>query len=350
MGQEIGPLRRWWTKTTRYEFWPFDLFYFPVKIYYAFLALKSRSFFFFTASNPSIDFGGMLGERKSDIFELIPAQYLPKTKLFSPGVSAEEVERFLQSARLDYPIIAKPNIGERGWMVRKLMNREELKLYLAEIKVEFLVQQWVDLPVELGVFYIKIPGSERGTVTSIVHKGFLSVVGDGSSSVRQLLKADVRAALQVDFEDPSIQPLLENVPLAGEEIEVEAIGNHCRGTTFLNANEWIDEGLNNAFNRIAGEIQEFYFGRFDLRCQSIQELKQCENFKILELNGAGSEPGHIYQPGYSIWQAYKDVCWHLRMLQKVSATNKLRGHEYWPFKKGWQKLKEIREYNSAKTS
>ncbi len=344
---EISPLKRWWTRITHFEFWPFDIFYFPVKLYYLYLALKSRSFFFFTASNPSIDFGGMLGEKKSEIFKLIPEKYKPKTQLFWPDQTEKHILDYCQRENISFPFVLKPDIGERGWMVRKINNEVGLQDYLQEIQVPFLLQEFISYPLELGVFYVEVPG-QPGRVTSIVRKGFLAVTGDGRKTVRQLLEKNVRAVLQVDFDDPLFQELFLTVPASGEQVTVEGIGNHCRGTTFYSGNEWIDDQLHDAFRKISAEIDGFHFGRYDLRCESIEHLKMGEKFKILELNGAGSEPGHIYDPGFSLWQAYKDVCWHLSMLQKTSALNKQSGVGYWSFKEGWKKIKEIKAYNRQK--
>ena len=144
MTKKVSRFAQWWTRFTNFEFWSFDVFYFPVKIYYAFLALRSRSLFFFTASNPSIEFGGMLGEKKSEIFDLIPDEFMPVTRLFAPDVSTEKVMNYLQQAKLSFPVIAKPDVGERGWMVSKLNSEEELSAYLNDIQVNFLIQEFVD--------------------------------------------------------------------------------------------------------------------------------------------------------------------------------------------------------------
>ncbi len=350
MSKKVSRFARWWTRFTNFEFWSFDVFYFPVKFYYLFLVIRSRSAFFFTASNPSIEFGGMLGEKKSEIFDLIPDEYMPITRLFPPDVSPQDVLSQIQESALSFPVIAKPDIGERGWMVSKLNSEEELENYLKEINVNFLIQEFIDLPVELGVFYIKIPGETNGKVTSIVKKGFLSVTGNGEDSVQELLEQNVRAMLQVDFNSPELRVKGKDIPSEGEEVLIESIGNHCRGTTFLNYNHWIDEELHAAFDHISEQITDFYFGRFDLRCASIETLRQAKDFKILELNGAGSEPGHVYHPGASIFAAYRDILWHLKMLRRVSAANHKRGHKYWKFSDGVKKFREISAYNKQKDS
>jgi len=333
---------------THYEYWPFDLLYFPVYFYYLFLAIKYRSFTYFTSSNPSIETGGFLGESKWEVFKLIPKKYLPTTLLFSPDVEIEDLEKSLRKSGIAYPFIAKPEIGERGWMVEKISNRQDLALYLSKIKVNFLIQELVVFPIELGVFYIRYPNSEQGRVTSIVKKGFLKVEGDGTSSVKALLEKNTRAILNFNFGSDFKKSLLKKVPAEGQKVIVESIGNHCRGTAFINANNEIDEKLNQTFDTIAKQIPGFYFGRFDLRCQSFEDLKNEKNFKIMELNGAGSEPGHIYDPDYSLLKAYRDIIWHFKVLAEISNLNKKQGISPWTLKQGLNKWKEIREYNRLK--
>lgn len=329
------------TRLTNWEYWPFSLLYFPVFFYFGWLAIRARSIFFFTASNPSIDFGGMFGEKKSEIFDIIPDKYIPATQLISKG----EVDAALKEAsQIGYPLIAKPNVGERGAWVSKISNEEELKKYINACPVDFLLQELVDFPVELGVFYVKYPG-QNGKVTSIVRKDFLSVRGDGNSTIKQLLESQPRAMLTADLSSDFLLNEGERVPEKNEEVLVEPIGNHCRGTMFLNDEHEIDESLNQAINQLADEIPDFYFGRFDIRCKSVNDLRQLKNFKILELNGAGSEPGHIYNPGFPLLRAYKDILWHLRVLADISILNHKKGIPYWSFKDGYRKWKDHKNHN-----
>ncbi len=347
MSAGISKFHRFWVKLTQWEYWSFDVLYFPVKIYFTWLALKNRSFFFFTSSNPTIDFGGMLGESKSKIYKLIPDQFLPKMLLITAG-DIPTAKSFAQE--IGYPIICKPDIGERGKLVEKIANEEALINYVEKCPVDFLIQELIDFPVELGVFYVRLPDQSQGKVTSIVQKDFLAVTGDGFSTVRQLLESSPRAKLQLDFTHPRFAHLMDLVPEKGTKQTVESIGNHCRGTTFLNMNGEIDAALNVAIDRLSQQIDGFYFGRFDLRCKSIDDLRALRNFKVLELNGAGAEPAHIYQPGFSIFKAYGVLFWHFAQLSNISAANRKRGIAHWSFKQGMQKLKEIKAYDQLLAS
>ncbi len=328
-------------KWKNWEYWPFSVLYFPVFFYYGWLALRARSFFFFTAANPKIEFGGMMGEKKSEIFEMIPEEFIPRTFLIQKG---NVLDARTKAGKIGYPVIAKPDIGERGAWVKKIPDQKSLDQYTQRCPVDFLIQECVTYPIELGVFFIKYP-RQSGQVTSIVKKDFLEVIGDGKQSILEFLRNNPRALLTVNFESEYLRFHGHDIPEKGEKVLIEPIGNHCRGTKFLNGASEIDQKLHDAFNKLADKIPEFYFGRFDLKCQSFDDLRQLKNFKILELNGAGAEPGHIYQPGYSLLTAYKDILWHLRVLADISIQNHKRGIAYWNFKSGYKKWRSHKRYN-----
>ena len=338
----MSPWRKWKTQWLHWEFWPFWLFYFPVYFYFLWLALRERSFFFFTATNPLIDFGGMLGEKKSEIFKTIPQKYYPKTILITKSKRAELAN---YGSEMGYPFIAKPDIGERGKGVEIINNKENLLAYQAKTPVNFLLQKMVSYPLELGVFYIRHPKIESGQVTSIVQKEFLSVTGDGHHSARDLLKKSERGSLQIDVNHERFKDLMKSVPNNGEVVIIEPIGNHCRGTKFLNANNEIDENLSSAIDKLAKRIPDFYYGRFDLKCQSFEDLRRLENFKIVELNGVGAEPAHIYQPGFSLMKAYKIVFWHYNQMAHIAHANRQLGNKVWSLRQGMKKIADIRNYN-----
>ncbi len=329
------------TKITHWEYWPFEVVYFPVVLYYFWLSLKARSFFFFSASNPSIETGGMMGESKFDILKNIPQEVKAVTLFFPKGTSFTEILESVYGSNISYPLIAKPDVGERGTAVEKIDNEKELKHYLDSNKNDLLIQEYVDFEIELGIFYYRFPDKKSGTISSVVQKEFLKVTGNGQSSIGELMTKYPRAGFQ--FKRLNSKLNFDVVPDKNETIVLEPIGNHCRGTTFLNANDIIDSELIKVFDSISNQIPGFYFGRYDLRCKSIEALKEGKNIKILELNGAGSEPAHIYHPGASIFDAWKELFFHWKVLYQISIENHKRGIPYMSFKDaraGYKKIKQ----------
>jgi hypothetical protein len=316
-----------------WEYWPFGIVQFPFFFYWLWFGLKARSLIFFSASNPCILMGGMFGESKYDMLRKIPDQYVAKSAVIQYPATSETVSQIIRSVGLSFPVIFKPDLGERGWMVRRINSREDIEKYLEEIKINFIVQEFIDLPLEFGVFYRRFPSRQEGEVVSIVMKEMLTVVGDGESSLRDLILTVDRAKLQFNTLAKKFAARLDHIPARGEEIELVSIGNHCLGTKFLNGNHLINARLNKSFNMLSHQIKDFFFGRYDLRAASLADLEEGK-IKIMELNGCGAEPAHIYHPGFSIWEAMEVMHRHWTDLYRISIENHRSGIPFVPFKEG----------------
>jgi len=290
----------------------------------------------------------MLGESKFRILESIPDSHKPKTSFYSFPFDAFKVTEEVEGD-FSYPLIAKPDIGERGWGVAKISSKKELLTYLAKTNVNILVQEYISQPLELGVFYYRFPDATTGNVTSIVQKQMLSVTGDGVSTIHELISKSPRAILQYDRIKRRLQEQIYSVLPKGQYFELEPIGNHSRGTRFINANNHITKALVHSMDSVSKQIPSFFFGRFDLRCNSYHDLES-GRFKIMELNGAGAEPAHIYQPGTTILVAYKAIFKHLSILQKISAVNHQKGIRYMSLSEGYKEWRKLSDYNKKKTT
>lgn len=314
-------------KLRHWEYWPFGILQFPAILYYLWLSFRARSFFFFSASNPAIEMGGMFGESKFNILNKIPDAYKAKTIFISRNSTTDLVLQQMQQAGLSFPVIFKPDLGERGYRVKRINNTSEAHHYINTFKFDFLVQELVELPEEFGVFYRRLPSQEQGEVFSIVGKELLTVTGDGKSTLQELILAKDRAKLQWQKLQTEYVGQLNFVVPRGEIFLLNAIGNHCLGTVFLNSNYLISEQLNKSFDTLSKQIDGFYYGRFDLRCESADALTE-GRVKILELNGCGAEPAHIYQPGFSFWKAVGVVLLHWKYIFDIARENSQKGIVY----------------------
>jgi len=247
---------------------------------------------------------------------------------------------------LPFPVICKPDLGERGWMVKKIQNEKDLSAYLQKIQIPFLVQAFVDLPLEYGVSYIRYPSDERGHVTSIVGKEMLSVTGNGVNSLRELILAQDRSKLQWELLEQRFADRLVEIIPRDKRIELNAIGNHCLGTKFLNENHLITAQLSASFDAISKHVDGFYFGRFDVRASSIANLEQ-GNVMVMELNGCGAEPSHIYHPGFSLFKAMGVLFTHWADIYRVSVENHERGAEYLPYREAWSIYRNFSKLTST---
>lgn len=330
-------------RLTAWEYWPFGIVQFPLFVYWLWLSLRARSLVFFSASNPTITLGGMFGESKNDVFNLIPEVYKPKTILIKAPATLQNVLQVLKDHQFSLPVIFKPDLGERGFMVKKISSEDQIETYLKVLKKDFLIQEFLDLPVELGVFYTRMPNEPEGYVTSVVIKDMLTVTGDGKSPLRELILAKPRAKLQWEKLKLAHADVLNHIIPAGEEFVLNSIGNHSLGTTFLNGEHLINPQLSKTFDIISQQIDGFYFGRYDLRCASIDDL-YVGKIKIMELNGCGAEPAHIYHPGFSLLKAMRILFTHWKNIFLISMQNHTRGGvAFTPFHEGKMIYKKFQE-------
>jgi membrane protein DedA with SNARE-associated domain len=122
-----------------FELWPPWLFYIPVGIYYAWLALRHGGLLLPTVANPSIYSGGLIGESKLEILGLVPEEQsrwvAPYTSVLRRGDASGrellgEATDALDQAGLELPVAAKPDIGQRGAGVCPIYEEHELQRYL----------------------------------------------------------------------------------------------------------------------------------------------------------------------------------------------------------------------------
>lgn len=330
-----------------WEHWPFGIIQLPFFFYWLWLSLKARSLVFFSASNPQIETGGMFGESKFEVLAKIPGELVARSGLINVPTCKESVLQKMGDLKLTFPVIFKPDIGERGWMVKRIYSEEGVEAYLRTVTTHFIIQELIDLPLEFGVFYRRYPSKESGEVTSIVMKEMLSIEGDGHATFAELIKRKERARLHWQTLSETYRERLESVPEKGQKIELVSIGNHCLGTKFLNGNHLITPGLNESFEKISRQIPEFYFGRYDLRTASFDDLANGK-VRILELNGCGAEPAHIYDPGFSLVDAMKVMYRHWKDLYRISMENHRRGVPFMSFREGLRAYKKFRAITGKK--
>jgi len=343
--QRLG-YRPFFIRLLHWEYWSFNVVYVPIYIIWVGLCLRARSFFFFAAANPRIRNGGFLNESKKDISPMIPASLHPKTLFFSLPANADRIVQQLQEKGLAFPLIGKPDIGGRGRGVKALAGEEELRAYIRNAFVDFHIQEFVPYKQEAGIFYYRYPGEERGHLSGIVRKEFLTVRGDGVHSMRQLLLKDKRSILQLGPLEKVYGAGLDKVLPAGEDRVLVPYGNHARGARFIDDSHLIDEELTLVIDRVCRQLPEFYFGRLDIRYNSWEELRQGKNFAIIEVNGAGSEPTHIYDPLHSIFFAWKEIIRHWVILWRISRKNHRLGIPYLSTKDGIAMFREDKSWSA----
>lgn len=282
-------------------------------------------------------------ESKKEIYDLIPSEYYPKTLLIEPTETLEAVQEKIKEAAIEFPLIAKPDIGLRGTAVKKIHNAEELAAYFSKANFNVLIQSLIPYENEIGLFYVKLP-NQPGKITGIVAKEFMILIGNGKNTIRELLHQDKRYLLQLEVLEEEYKEKLNTILSEGETINLVPYGNHCRGTKFVDASHEITPEMIESFNIICSQINGFHFGRMDIMYHSYEDLAQGKNFQIVEINGAISEPTHMYDPKHSLWFGWKELTRHFHYMYVISKHNRKNGANYLTFKEGVREFKKHQKY------
>jgi hypothetical protein len=313
---------------TRWGYWPFWVIYSPLLPVWLFFSIKARSFFFFNTANPSIKNGGMAMESKNDIYNLIPDQYIPKTLLIERHASIDKILVMMALSRITFPVIVKPDIGMKGLGVQKIHNDIELARYNLKISKNYLIQEFINYPVEVGIFYARLPYEKKGNITGITSKKYFSVSGDGKKTVKELIDEIPVNSFQLKQLNKLPETLLGKVLKKNERKVLIPIGSHTRGAKFIDDSKEINQDLVHQINNICDTIRGFYYGRLDIMCTSLAQLSKGTDFRIIEVNGAGSEPTHMYDARHSVFFGWKEIIRHWHILFKISKYNHNHGHYY----------------------
>jgi hypothetical protein len=334
-----------WHKLTHWEHWPFGAVYGPILWYYGWLALRARSFFFFSAANPNMENAGFLMESKYRIYQQLPPGTYPPTWLLQPGPVDDAQPPWTEAvAQLGYPLIAKPDIGGRGRGVVLIKDEMMLRRYHAAMPVPYLLQQVIPYSKEVGIFYVRMPGQPNGRITGIVQKEMLQVVGDGRQTVAQLMAQHPRVRIYAHhLRLPAAQAA--QVLAKGQALQLSDVGNHARGARFIDASHRNNEQLEQVINAWALQVPEFHYGRLDVRFNSWHDLYAGRHFMVVELNGAGSEPTHMYDSRYRLWHAWRIIIQHWRWLYRISLQQRRRGHRYMTLAEGCAMMQSAKQYD-----
>ena len=317
---------------TQWEHWPTLVFYLPLAPFFIYRAIKAKHPFHYLATNPNILYSGNGTESKYQTLSLVPDKYRPKGILLKKERDEQTTLNLIEKLPFNYPIIAKPDIGFRGYLVKKIKNKETLINYLKHVDTDIILQEFIPYHNELGVFYHRIPGNKKGKITSVTIKKFITVYGDGKSTLSELILNDERAFLYYKLFKNIHAAYMNKTYGKGEKIVLTEIGNHSKGTQFLNGNHLINYQLENLIDNLCSKIEGWYYGRLDIKYKDYDSFLKGKDFKILEVNGIISEPTHIYDASSensSYMNCIKTINEHWEIMNEIAIKNhKINGVAY----------------------
>ena len=325
----------------RHEYWPAWTHYLPTLLHIPVWFVRARGRAVFTAVNPGYSRdGGVVAERKHEILARIhdPA-VLPARLIDRDDDRARRVDHAAGAVRDTpdlggYPVVCKPDRGERGRSVRIVHDEQALDAYLAEHAEPVLLQRFDPGPVEVGVLWIRDPATlddpgrpgPHGRVYAVTRKVLPTLAGDGASTLRELILAHPRHSAQAGVFLERLSDRLGEVPPDGRVVELGSAGNHAQGAEFADGSDLITPELEARIDTMARSFEGgFDIGRFDIRCPSEADLMRGENLRIIELNGVTSEPTNIYDPSWSIFRAQRVLLGYWRRLIELGMARQRHG-------------------------
>lgn len=319
-----------WLRLTCWEFWPLWKVYPPIILYVVWLGLKQRCLTWFTATNPGMPMSGLVLESKQQILNALkPAgDVIPPFGVIPHSLALDEKLRCLEilqnEKRLQFPVVFKPDIGERGLGVAIIRSRDEARAYLTISLDDIIVQQYIE-GKEYGIFYYRFPNDETGRIFAITDKCFTEVQGDGFKTLEDLILSHERAVAMAPFFIKKYAARLFEVPVKGEKVQLTELGTHSRGSLFLDGSHLATDALAAEIDRISKCYEGFYFGRYDVKVPSETALQLGANLRILELNGITSEATSIYDPKNSLFAAYKVIFKQWKIASRIVTQNRIAG-------------------------
>lgn len=321
-------VRRW----MRWEFWPSWLFYVPVGAYYLWLAGRYRSFSVPTSANPGMATGGFIGESKLEILNELrrgSREFVAEAFLLDGKTTSDRLlclHRLCREHKITLPFILKPDVGQRGNGVKLIRSMRAALEYLEEVNAPVIVQRYAVGPHEAGVFYYRFPGESGGHIFAITEKIFPAIVGDGTRTIEELIRADSRASLIARIYLQRFANRRNEVLAPGETLRLVETGNHAQGCIFRDGMHLHTDALERVIDKISQRLPGFFIGRYDIRYENEEDFKQGCNFQIVELNGASSEATSIYDARNSLFSAYRTLFRQWRMVFAIGARNRANGH------------------------
>ncbi len=272
------------------------LAYIPLVPYLVWLIIRHRSPTVFTAANPGIATGGTVGESKAAILTSVEraggpvAEFSLVAQHSDRGSRVRAATRWMDETGVPFPVIVKPDVGEQGWGVALICTRRGLERYFDCMQGAIIVQRYFP-GIEAGIFYCRRPGTEHGRIVSISERIHRRVV--------------------------RVDPCREEAPSI-------VFGFTCHDVDYRDALNWRSPQLERVLDALGRAVPGFFFGRFDVRAESVDALRRGE-FTVIELNGVLSESTQIYDPAVSFARACATLFHQWRGAFEIGAENRARG-------------------------
>jgi len=315
-----------WQRLVRWEFWPIWAVYPPIALWGVVLAVRYREWTLWANCNPAMPASGMALESKGGILDGFKGTdgAVRLARYLKLRIGEEDALKRIAEAGFEYPLVLKPDLGQRGQGVEVVGDDNEARQWLKHCEDEVVVQEFIG-GLEFGVHWSKSPDTEKGQIRSLCGKHPQKVTGDGKSTLEELVLSDSRAVMMAGYYEKKYAAEWLDVLADGEEFVVAPIGTHSRGAIFTDERHLVTDALVEVFDELGARFPGFCFGRYDVKVPSVEDLQAGRNIAVLELNAVMGEPAHVYQPGYSWWQGMRDFFAHFQRASEIGQAWQKRG-------------------------
>ena len=310
--------------------------YIPVVCQWLGLAVKHKSLTLPLIANPNLPLSGMVGVPKSllldqaskDLKDTILAYRVYKKNDQGIAQQTNELEKQILEHGFQYPFVCKPDIGCRGAGVKLIKDKQALQQCLAAYSpgASIMIQTLADYEPEAGIFYVRHPNSHQGQIISMALKYMPYVVGDGVSTLSELIAKDERAGELAHLYQQRHQAQWQSVIEKDTPYRLVFSATHSKGAIFKDASHLITPELTQQLDTLLQQLPNFHYGRLDVKFKDVPSLKQGKHLQIVEINTASSESLHIWDSNTGYLDAVRSLLFQYRTLFNLGAANRIKGH------------------------
>jgi len=297
--------------------------------YFAIIFLFLKRLFTFRSplsalsANPDWFLSGLLQTRKSEILDPLleggSVLVAPYT-VFGVDADMPDVISSHKNSGGKWPVVVKPNIGERGLGVFIARNEQELVDAVGAQAGEFMLQTYI-AGEEFGVFIVRLP--DAGKLKIFVGQKFAPLVrGDGKNTLASLIVTQHSSHQKYLLKRH--RDRLDLVPGSDEIMELEEILHGFRGTSQkLVEQDFTATGLISTLDAFCG-VSDFHYGRLDYRAANLAALVAGQG-RVIEINGLASLPPQLSVPGIALKQQLNVMYEFWKNAYAIGDANQING-------------------------
>jgi len=319
---------------------PKFIYYSPLLIWLFWLILKYRiGLRSLLSLNPSMRFAGTGLDSKYFRLSKIdsPRHKIPTLLMqINDVLNKSTFTAATEKADISFPMIIKPNRGNGSIGVKKVNNFNEVEKAFSSFQpkhLEFLIQSQILYKYEFSLNYYRFPGDTKGKIFDLAERKLPIVIGDGKSSVIQLINFNDELINNINMFPISEMMSVDFIPSKNEEVELHYAANNMFANSVIDWTDKVTPELQETLDDISNR-SDLHILKFDVKTKSPREMLSFGKFKILEINGLTAQINSAYAASYSYFESLKRIAAHyeilfrlakkIRIPKKFSNTNLIR--------------------------